>query len=92
MFPYGDFKKPPMISINPADNSEIATKLASKGDKSKYSIKLSGGNGNLLRPWIINAIAIPNLNKSDAKASKFSRELLIFSKKMNHLNTLFNFL
>ena len=50
IFPYGDLKKPLMINITPADNSDIATKLARNGDKSKYSIKASGGNGNLLRP------------------------------------------
>ena len=40
----------------PADNSDMATAVAKKGERSKYSINASGGNGNLLRPWIIKAI------------------------------------
>ena len=37
--PYGLFIKLPIISITPPDNSDIATKLARYGDKSKYSIR-----------------------------------------------------
>ena len=50
IFPYGDFKKPLITNIIPVDNSDIATKLARNGDKSKYSIKASGGKGNLFNP------------------------------------------
>ena len=75
MFPAGFLKKPPIMSATPANTSEIATKLARAGDNSKYSIKASGGNGNLFRPCIINAIAIPNLNKCEANASKLSKYL-----------------
>ena len=35
--PYEPLTKAPKISIIPADTSEIATKLASAGDKSNYS-------------------------------------------------------
>ena len=78
IFPYGDLKKPLMININPADNSDIATKLARNGDKSKYSIRFSGGKGNFPRPYIINAMPTPTLKKSDPKASKFEKKLLKF--------------
>ena len=37
-FPKGFLIKPPIININPADNSDKATKDARAGDKLKYSI------------------------------------------------------
>ena len=37
-FPKRFLIKPPMININPADNSDNATRDASAGDKLKYSI------------------------------------------------------
>ena len=37
-FPKGFLIKPPMININPADNSDKETKDANAGDKLKYSI------------------------------------------------------
>ena len=39
-----------MIRIIPVDTSDIATKLARNGDKSKYSIRPSGGKGNFPKP------------------------------------------
>ena len=55
-FPIGFLIKPPTNNIIPTETSEIATKDAKKGDKSKYSINPSGGNGNLFNPWIKKAI------------------------------------
>ena len=76
--PNGFLMKFAIIRIMPVDTSDIATKLARNGDKSKYSIKFSGGKGNLPRPYIINAILTPTLKKSDPKASKFEKKLLNF--------------
>ena len=76
--PNGFLMKFAIIRIIPVDTSDIATKLARNGDKSKYSIKFSGGKGNLPNPYIINAIPTPILNKSDPKASKFEKKLLNF--------------
>ena len=50
IFPYGFFIKPPIIIINPADNSDKATKDDKIGEKPKYSINPSGGKGNLFHP------------------------------------------
>ena len=66
------------IRIMPVVTSDIATKLARNGDKSKYSIRFSGGKGNFPKPYIINAVPTPTLNKSDPKASKFEKKLLNF--------------
>jgi len=49
-FPTGPLMKPPTIKNNPPPNSASATKDARKGEKPKYLIKASGGNGNLLSP------------------------------------------
>ena len=78
VWPIGFLIKLAMIRIIPVDTSDIATKLARNGDKSKYSIRFSGGNGNFPSPYIINAIPTPILNESDPKASKFEKKLLNF--------------
>ena len=83
ILPYGLLIKPAIIRMAPADNSDIATKLARNGDKSKYSINPSGGSGNLFSPCIIKAIPIPNLNRWLAKDSKFNSESLSFLKKLS---------
>ena len=57
----------------PEDNSDTATKLAKNGGKPKYSIRPSGGKGNLPRPYMIKATPTPNLKKRDPKASKFKK-------------------
>ena len=72
-FPKGFLIKPLMINISPADNSDKATKDARAGDKLKYSINPWGGKGNLLRPWIIKAIPIPNLKNKEANPSMFEK-------------------
>ena len=83
--------KPPTIKARPAETSEIATNDARAGDKSKYSIKPLGGNGNLFNPWIKKAIATPNLKNKEAKASKFEKKLFIlFIKFFTILKQLFN--
>ena len=61
----------------PAETSEIATNDARAGDKSKYLINPWGGNGNLFKPCIKKAIAIPNLKNNEAKASKFEKKSFI---------------
>ena len=48
--PIGFLIKFAIIKIIPVDTSDIATKLARNGDKSKYSISPSGGNGNFPNP------------------------------------------
>ena len=48
IFPYGFLIKPLIINTIPDNSSDKATKDANPGDKSKYSIKDSGGKGNLL--------------------------------------------
>ena len=50
IFPIGFLIKFAIIRIIPVDTSDIATKLARNGDKSKYSISPSGGKGNFPRP------------------------------------------
>ena len=54
--------------------------LAMNGDRLKYSVRPSGGKGNLPKPYNINAIPTPSLNKRDPKASKFEKKLLNFAK------------
>ena len=76
--PNGFLIKFAIMRIIPVDTSEIATKLARNGDKLKYSIRFSGGKGNFPKPYIINAVPTPTLNKSDPKASKFEKKLLNF--------------
>ena len=49
-FPYGFLINPPIIKAAPTETSVIATNDAKAGDKSKYSIRLCGGNGNLFKP------------------------------------------
>ncbi len=66
----------------PVDNSDIATKLAMNGDRLKYSVRPSGGKGNLPKPYNINAIPTPSLNKRDPKASKFEKKLLKFKNNL----------
>ena len=79
-FPYGFLTKPPTNNTVPANTSERATKDDNAGDKSKYSISPSGGNGNLFSPCIKKAIAIPNLKNNEAKASKFEKKSLTLFK------------
>ena len=75
--------KPPIMINNPAPNSVSATKDARKGEKPKYSIKTSGGNGNLLNPWMLKAIPSPNLiNHGD-------RKNILEKKLFNLLSSLF---
>ena len=50
VWPIGFFIKPATIRIIPVNNSDIATTLAKNGGKLKYSIRPSGGKGNLPRP------------------------------------------
>ena len=50
VWPIGFLIKFAIISITPVDTSDIATKLARNGDRSKYSISPSGGKGNLPIP------------------------------------------
>ena len=76
VWPIEFFKKLLIIKIIPVDNSDIATKLAMNGDRLKYSVRPSGGKGNLPKPYNINAIPTPSLNKRDPKASKFEKKLL----------------
>ena len=76
--PNGFLIKFAIIRITPVDTSDIATKLARNGDKSKYSIRFSGGKGNFPRPYKIKATPNPILKKSDPKASKFEKKLLNF--------------
>ena len=49
-FPYGFLINPPIIKAAPTETSVIATNDAKAGDKSKYSIRPCGGNGNLFKP------------------------------------------
>ena len=49
-FPYGFLINPPIIKATPTEISVIATNDAKAGDKSKYSIRPCGGNGNLFKP------------------------------------------
>ena len=49
-FPYGFLINPPIIKATPTETSVIATNDAKAGDKSKYSIRPCGGNGNLFKP------------------------------------------
>ena len=76
--PIGPFIKPPIIKNNPAPNSARATKDARKGEKPKYLIKASGGNGNLLNPCKQNAIPNPNLINQGDKNWMLEKNLLIW--------------
>ena len=76
-FPTGPLIKPPIIRNNPAPNSAKSTKDAKKGEKPKYLIKASGGNGNLLSPCMLNAIPSPNLINQGDKNCTFEKNLLI---------------
>ena len=73
-FPKGPFIKPPIIKINPAPNSEIATNEA-KDDPRKFD-NPCGGKGNLPNPCKVKAIPNPNLINHGAKKSIFEKILL----------------
>ena len=75
--PIGPFINPPIIKNNPAPNSARATKDAKKGEKPKYLIKTSGGNGNLLNPCKLNATPNPNLINQGDKNCMLEKNLLM---------------
>ena len=77
--PIGPFTNPPIIKINPAPNSEIATNEA-KDDPRKLD-KPCGGNGNLPKPCKAKAIPNPNLISHGAKNSKLEKILYLWPKQ-----------